>query len=199
MSSSSESESDNESILDELTYGEDDETFEYGGNGFSFEPEHSEEVVQALLSQYTLDKPEDDVDIATDNEIPIKLDEWYSCENCIEMENYFECECCRGNAKQIIGKRFGVERCISRTEAFRDVCLNINVLEAAIGAWRTFTDDPMEINNRSYRFIAYRQYISWIFGWLGKDVRKVIPSCVVQKIRTTFPAEDCVYIPFQDA
>ena len=123
-------------------------------------------MVQTLLSQYTHDQPEDDVDVA-DNEIPITLDEWCSCENCIEMENDFECECCRGNAEQIIGKRFGVECYITRTEAFRDVCLNINVLEAAIGALRTFTDDPMEIINRSYRFIVYRQYISWIFGWLG--------------------------------
>ena len=114
------------------------------------------------------------------------------------MENGFERVCCRGDAEQIIGNKFGEEQCISHTVAFRDVCLNINVLEAAIGTWRTFTDEPLQISNRSYRFIAYRQYISWIFGWLGKDIRKIIPSCVVQKIRQTFPAQDGVYIPFQD-
>ena len=197
--SSSSSESDDENIIDESA-DEEDETFDYGSNGFSFEPEHSEEVVQALLSQNdTQDQPEENVDFDIDHEVPVTVDQWCSCENCIEMENDFERECCRTNAEQIVGDRFGVERCISRTEAFRDVCLNTNVLEAGIGAWRSFTDEPLQINNRSYRFIAYRQYISWIFGWLGRDVRKVIPSCVVKKIRTTFPAEDGVYIPFQDA
>ena len=192
MGSSSESDED---ILD----NEEDETFEYGNNGFSFEPEHSEEVVQALLSQYTQDHPEEDVDFVTDDDVPVTVDQWCSCENCVEMENDFEQVCCRTNAEQIVGNRFGVEQCISRTESFRDVCLNTNVLEAAIGAWRSFTDEPLQVNNRSYRFIAYRQYISWIFGWLGRDVRKVIPSCVVQKIRTTFPATDGIYVAFQDA
>ena len=196
-SSSSESESGDEHILDNST-DEDDQTLDYGENGFSFEPEHSEEVVQALLSQHVPDQQGDDVDFLTDNEI-LTVDDWCSCESCTEMENDFERVCCRGDAEQIIGNKFGDERCISHTEAFRDVCLNTNVLEAAIGTWRTFSDEPLQINNRSYRFIAYRQYISWIFKWLGRDIRKIIPSCVVQKIRQNFPAQDGVYVPFQDA
>ena len=140
--SSSESEYDNENdILDYSTDEENNETFDYGTNGFSFEPEHSEEVVQALLSQHNQEQPEDQPGQPSDDDVPPTLDDWCNCQNCKEMENNFECECCRQNAEQIIGDKFGVERCISHTDAFQDVCLNVNVLQAALGTWRTFTDD----------------------------------------------------------
>ena len=92
----------------------------------------------------------------------------------------------------------GPEGCITTTTAFQDVCLNTNVLEAALGTWHHLTDQQLQISNKSYRFIAYRQFISWIYGWLGKDVRKRIPSCVLNKIRQTFPAADDVYVPYSD-
>lgn len=43
--------------------------------------------------------------------------------------------------------------------------------------------------SRNYRFIAYQQYTAWshYFEVLGKGVRVVIPSCVVQEIRKKFP------------
>ena len=49
---------------------------------------------------------------------------------------------------------------------------------------------------RNYRFAAYRQFISWIYGRLGKHVRQVIPSCIVWAIRTKYPSEDNQYVPF---
>ena len=41
---------------------------------------------------------------------------------------------------------------------------------------------------KRYRFIAYQQLVGWCWGWLGKRVRVVLPSCAVNKIRTTFPS-----------
>ena len=41
---------------------------------------------------------------------------------------------------------------------------------------------------RRYRFIAYHQLVGWCWGWLGRRVRVVLPSCAVNKIRTTFPS-----------
>ena len=36
--------------------------------------------------------------------------------------------------------------------------------------------------------MAYQQMTSWCWGWLGKKVRVVLPSCAVAKIRETFPS-----------
>ena len=43
---------------------------------------------------------------------------------------------------------------------------------------------------RQYRFIAYRNLTSWCWGWLGRHVRVVLPSCAVNKIRSTYPSEE---------
>ena len=37
--------------------------------------------------------------------------------------------------------------------------------------------------------MAYRNFTSWVYGRLGKGVRKPIPACVVAAIRRKFPAE----------
>lgn len=50
-------------------------------------------------------------------------------------------------------------------------------------------------SHRQYRFIAYRQLTSWCWGWLGRRVRVVLPSCAVHKIRTKFPST--VYTGFK--
>ena len=62
-----------------------------------------------------------------------------------------------------------------------------------VGKCREMSDPPVGGGGPFYRFIAYRQYISWNFGWLGKDTK--IPSCIVQKIWKTFPTPDNIYVP----
>lgn len=193
MSSSSESSASE----DEYEF---DETCMDGSNAFAFEPEYPEEDVQQRLLHHFSQAESDTVDfiIHGDEESASEDDgNGCTCENCVQMQNDFEQVCCQDNSA-MIGNKLGTEKCIARTSAFRDVCLNVNVLEAALGTWRTFTDNALNISNKSYRFIAYRQYISWVYGWLGKDVRRIIPACVVNTIRDTFPAQDGIYVPFAD-
>ena len=40
-----------------------------------------------------------------------------------------------------------------------------------------------------YRHLAYRRFVRWIWHCLGKNNRKILPSCVVNKIRTAFPSQ----------
>ena len=43
---------------------------------------------------------------------------------------------------------------------------------------------------RLYRHIAYRRFPRWVYGLLGKRIRKVIPFCAVVAIREAFPSEE---------
>lgn len=52
---------------------------------------------------------------------------------------------------------------------------------------------------RSYRYAAYRQFTWWMHGWLGRKVRRIIPSCSVKKIRSVYPEANGLYTGFKTA
>jgi len=41
--------------------------------------------------------------------------------------------------------------------------------------------------------------IAWAWGKLGKGSRMPLPSCVIMKIRKTFPDPDGKYVGYQEA
>ena len=49
------------------------------------------------------------------------------------------------------------------------------------------------------RYTAYRTFVRWIWGVLGKDVRVVNPACVVRKIRQHFPSASNLFVGFKMA
>ncbi|PIO27687.1 hypothetical protein AB205_0011630 [Aquarana catesbeiana] len=51
-------------------------------------------------------------------------------------------------------------------------------------------------NNRRLWKMAYRTFIAWIYGILGKGNRKVIPSCAVNAVREVFPDPNVCYVCF---
>lgn len=53
--------------------------------------------------------------------------------------------------------------------------------------WHRYNLSPLFC--RKFRYIAYRQLVRWCWGYLGKHVRVALPSCAVNKIRNTFPAD----------
>ena len=46
------------------------------------------------------------------------------------------------------------------------------------------------LTNKNYRHHAYREYIEYIHGLLGKRYRKVIPSFAVWYIKSRWPGQD---------
>ena len=48
------------------------------------------------------------------------------------------------------------------------------------------------------RYAAYRQLCWWIHTRLGKGLRRIIPACVVKKIREEYPSADGSYTGFQE-
>ena len=82
------------------------------------------------------------------------------------------------------------------------LCLNKAILKKALVGLHETRGDPLEndkdLQNRSLRFAAYKEFIWWIFQHLGKGNRRVIPSSVVWSIRKLFPEADGQYTRFKE-
>lgn len=56
-----------------------------------------------------------------------------------------------------------------------------------------------QLDNNAMRHGAYRQFILWRHGRLPQGARRVIPSCVVTRIRQLFPSATGHYVGFLPA
>lgn len=50
--------------------------------------------------------------------------------------------------------------------------------------------------NKANRHAAYRQFVLWHYGRLGNRNRRAVPSCVVWRIRSTFPDPHDNYVGY---
>lgn len=65
--------------------------------------------------------------------------------------------------------------------------------------WKGVASSVVDMANENYRYHAYRKYIRFIHGRLGRHRRRVIPSCVVRSIRTLWPSPDGQYAGYSNA
>ncbi|XP_064639803.1 uncharacterized protein LOC135501815 [Lineus longissimus] len=130
------------------------------------------------------------------------VENWCTCGSCQVLPTRGECVCCRQVAE--FGEKMEGLECFTRHEDFANACLNRTVLEIAWLQYRQqygkqAYDGPLF---KKLRHVAYRQVVRWTYGYLGKDIRVVIPSCVVCNIRAVFPApgleENAYYQGFVD-
>ena len=94
------------------------------------------------------------------------------CNVCVDLANEEENKCC--------GKR----SCVTSYKMFRNVVLDREVLNIAIHAQCDIRAEVADFKMNSYRKTAYRQYILWKYGKLGKGYRRACPSCVVRLCET---------------
>ena len=154
--------------------------------------ERLEEVAAELLRR----QPEAYIDLTVPEEMEGEHEDpvdpvsaalsWCKCGMCTDMPTDVENKCCT--------RREG--ECITNSQAFRDICLSGHIL----GINMRIREDEyaMEENrtNKNYRHYAYRNFIYWKYGRLGKGTRIVIPSCCVNRIRRRFPSPDGHYTGF---
>ena len=112
--------------------------------------------------------------------------EWCICGQCRQMDMPIENVCCRDR------------KCITTYDHFHLLCLNHPVWTTAIHNRCDIRADPIDYSPASYRKAAYRQFILWQHGHLGKGNRRVIPSCAVWIIRDWYPSHDGHYMGFRE-
>ena len=159
-----------------------------------------EEGIQPYSFEPVCSNSESEEDTSVDMANPIETDDasiWCECGKCVASATIREKVCCK---KPVVFDTdvFESKVCITETDAFLNVCLNRFVLQAAIGNWNDLTHDNRNLGNKNYRFIAYRQYISWSYGYLGRRKRKPLPNCAIIKIREIYPDPNNVYIPYAE-
>ena len=77
---------------------------------------------------------------------------------------------------------------------YRGDIYNIRDQQAVQGDGRNLGEE-----NKRFRYAAYRQFILWQHGALGKGNRRVVPSCCVLRIRERYPDPHAHYVGFQFA
>jgi hypothetical protein len=130
---------------------------------------------------------------------------WCLCSKCSVMQSDHESLCCQES--DTIAKVRKDFQCITLNPAFQNTILSVDSLNISRHQLirkttnqrkkRTLTVD--EPKNNLWRYLAYKQFVSWINSWtaIGKGNRIVIPSCVVMKIRECFPDENGAYVGFR--
>ena len=115
--------------------------------------------------------------------------EWCNCGHCVTIPTQKENKCCAPVRRP----------CISRTNLFRHLVLDGNVLELSM----RYREDVLVLNNNrnneSFRHTAYRQYVLWQHGWLGRGNRRVVPSCCVVAICARYPSPNGMYRGYMPA
>ena len=108
------------------------------------------------------------------------------CTKCQNMPLPIQNVCCRQCC------------CITTFEFFDTSVLDVNVLTIAIHRrCDDYVDEPL-FTPAEYHKAAYRQYIIWQHTYLGRGVRKVIPSCVTWAVRNRYLAPDGQYLGFKE-
>ncbi len=138
--------------------------------------ENIKDVVKYIEEDNSTEEPADSL-----NQLP-----WCKCGACREMPTEKERKCCDRKT------------CVTSYKLFSKIFLDRDVLLIAIKSRNDFRSEEIVFTTNSYRHAAYRQYIMWKYGKLGKHYRRVIPSCVVWRIRLMFPSVDGTYTGYKE-
>lgn len=157
-----------------------------GPSGYDFEPMMTEAEYEAM-SHANVEEEGTGQDQTVS---PNRRDNasWCICTKCDVMDSEVECICCN-EIGSIADKLNQNNLCVTEHDDFQSVCLTKAVLETS---WAFLqhskgNNTARDLQNRQYRFIAYKMFTLWAHGKLGKKNRTPVPSCAVRRIRQEFP------------
>lgn len=183
-------------------------------SAYAFAPRYTAEELEANdleSSDLTEDNPpaaatESSSDI--DNDSETVFDQFCRCGCCYDfvgLPSVLEQRCCVSEDYTTAHFTNHVEgQCILATREI-DVILSKEHLQLSWYQQRQYqgyTGDNLAFDlmtNKNYRYHAYRSYIQYMHGRLGRKNRRVIPACVVAKIRSIWPSTDGLYVGYKPA
>ncbi|KAG1934666.1 uncharacterized protein LOC120465289 [Pimephales promelas] len=164
-------------------------------------------VGQTVFKPYQFEPESDpDADDQQDESEPFlarlqqNVSQWCRCENCNRMPIGVENVCCVEIPKVLrrMNQVSGPLKCITHHPGFEPNCLNpytlqniLNIYKADYGNLKRRTEEAR------YRSVAQRSFVSWCWGYLGRKIRVVLPSCVVLRIQQEFPDQDGQFVGFR--
>ncbi|KAL2079799.1 hypothetical protein ACEWY4_025543 [Coilia grayii] len=85
--------------------------------------------------------------------------------------------------------------CVVDHPGLEPVCLNVTITQISANLCKT----KYQFYRLSslYRYLSYRSFVSWCWGFLGRKIRVVNPACVVLRIHSEFPDEEGHYEGFK--
>ncbi|XP_078586185.1 uncharacterized protein LOC144868073 [Branchiostoma floridae x Branchiostoma japonicum] len=186
---------------------------------YSFEPEHgtsSEEAESSADEGATGEWDGRDVETEEWRLGPDQHRIWCRCGNCTPMPTVRECVCCHDLAELTdpvnernfdrggkgVGNGPDELKCVMLHEEFYPICIMRGALRTALITRQNIgLEDIREpLSHRILRLSAYRQFTCWTHKRrLGKAVRRVVPACVVNKIRQQYPSQGEPYTGFLEA
>ena len=94
------------------------------------------------------------------------------------------------------------DSCVAQSADFELLVLEPAVVALAVRYRADFfalTDADEADHMRTMRHGAYRQFMLWTYGYLGRSNRRVVPSCCVWRIRDKYPSPFGQYTGYQGA
>jgi len=64
---------------------------------------------------------------------------------------------------------------------------------------RCNAEEDMPLTNRNKRFLSYAAYSAWKHGFLGRNNRVKLPTCVEEGFHSIYPNEDGTYVGFRSS
>ncbi|CAG0901235.1 unnamed protein product [Cyprideis torosa] len=124
-------------------------------------------------------------------------EEFCYCGQCLTETLTFrdECVCCKYQKDDFLESYRNHAKCVTDHEDFRVYVLAPEAIMLGMRIWCSASGGPVVANpsNKAKRYTAYRLFVSLMYGYLGKGVRRIIPACVVSKIREAYPEESGEY------
>uniref|UniRef100_A0A2C9KIH9 P2X purinoreceptor 7 intracellular domain-containing protein n=1 Tax=Biomphalaria glabrata TaxID=6526 RepID=A0A2C9KIH9_BIOGL len=142
---------------------------------YMFEPQKSQSLQSKVSQSPVLDR-------MNSSRLSDTTTFWCKCGCCKHMDTENENICCTEIHNVSLKMSSNNLPCISNHPGFRPVCLDKDSLQTAHHNYRELFGDHFNDKHEQYRYTAYRQFVRWCWGCLGRSIRVPLPSCVVNKI-----------------